>query len=92
MDPRSWSAVPGLRRRGERRTKGCCRSQLTTGWRRSGIDVKVSNSPSGDANAITAWIDTAFNGQPSLWLALRLRAAAGRPVRAPNRLPCRTFH
>ncbi len=27
------------------------------------IDVKVSNSPSGDANAITAWIDTAFNGQ-----------------------------
>ncbi|GMQ80474.1 MAG: hypothetical protein BMS9Abin04_469 [Planctomycetia bacterium] len=27
------------------------------------IDVKVSNSPSGEANANTAWIDTAFNGQ-----------------------------
>ena len=27
------------------------------------LDVKVSHSPSAENNVITAWIDTAFNGQ-----------------------------
>ena len=27
------------------------------------IEVKVSNSPSGESHVVTAWIDTAFNGQ-----------------------------
>jgi clan AA aspartic protease len=27
------------------------------------LDVKVSNAPSGKTDVVTAWIDTAFNGQ-----------------------------